>query len=65
MHCVRVCFVIRVPLLLITAHLLGRLSSRVLNVVCPAARASCSLVTGIGSGDVCAAGCEEVRYVGE
>ncbi len=37
----------------------------VLNVVCPAARASCNLVMGTGSGDGCATGCEEARYVGE
>ncbi len=65
MHCVTVCFVIRVPLLLISAQLFGRLSSRVLNVECPAARASWSLMMGIDSSGVCAAGCEEARYVGE
>ncbi len=65
MHCVRVCFVIRVILLLIPVQMFGRLSSKVLNVVCPASRASCSLVMGIGSSGVCAAGCEEARYVGE
>ena len=64
MHCVRLCFVISVPLLLTPVQLFGRVSIRVLNVVCPVARASCNLVMGIGSGDGCAAGCEEARYSG-
>ncbi len=63
MHCVRLCFVISVPLLLTPVQLFGRVSIRLLNVVYPVVRASCSLVTGIGSGDGCAAGCEEARYV--
>ncbi len=54
-----------VPLLLYPFQLFGMFASRVLNVVYHAARASCSLVMGIDSSDVCAVGCGEATHVGE
>ncbi len=65
MHCARLCFVTNVPLLLCPFHLFGRFASRVLNMVCPATRASCSLVMGVSSGEVSTTGCGEAKHVGE